>query len=118
METTVSKVYAALPGTLEQIVAKAGVPRAKARKALHNMQSRKQIKRTGERGNSTWSVNKSGPKPKFVTYDSPQKRAWKTRKKKKVKRKYTKRKNKHPALLVYLETLEARIANLEKIIGV
>lgn len=115
METVVSKVYAALPGTAKQIAHKTGIELRKVQKSLSNQRYRGLVRGKGKgvQGDEIiWSATKA-KKPTYRTHRNIKKKA----KKKKAKRRYTKR-NKHPALILYLETLEARIKKLEEVIGV
>ena len=124
--SAVAQVYRALPGRLDDLVERTGLERKAVRKALDNMQRREQAKSKGDKVDRVWSVKRSGTPPKGCELpdnnrdeESPQKRGARTRKANLVqKRGYKRRKKKHPGLMMYLDTLEQRIAALEQIIGV
>lgn len=113
-ETTVAKVYAALPGTVISIEASSGLPRKLIIKTLSNMTHRKQIKMTGKRGPSRkWSVRKGGGTPKHVAHVKP------TAKPTTGKGIYKRRKKKKPAaLLLQLDIINTRLKVIEDVLGI
>ena len=115
METVVSKVYAALPGTAKEIAKKTGIELQSVQKSLSNQRYRGLVKGKGKgvQGDEVvWSATKS-KKPVYRTHRKIKKKA----KKKNARRRYTKR-NRVPALILHIEALEARIKRLEEVIGV
>lgn len=117
-ETTVAKVYAALPGTVISIEASSGLPRKLIIKTLSNMTHRKQIKMTGDRGpERQWSVRKGGSMPKHV--GQVKKTAKPTAKPTTGKGIYKRRKKKKPAaLLLQLDIINTRLKVIEDVLGI
>lgn len=117
-ETTVAKVYGALPGSVHSIEASTGLTRKLITKTLSNMTHRKQIKMTGKRGpDRTWSVRKGGGMPKHVRRVA--KVAKPTVKPTTGKGIYKRRKKKKPAaLLLQLDIINTRLKIIEDVLGI
>lgn len=113
-ETTVAKVYTALPGSVDSIEASTGLSRKLIIKTLSNMTHRKQIKMTGKRGpDRKWSVRKGGGTPKHVRHVKP------TANPTTGKRTYVRRKKKKPAaLLLQLDIINTRLKIIEDVLGI
>lgn len=116
-ETTVAKVYAALPGTVDSIEVKTGLPRKMIIKTLSNMTHREQIKMTGKRGpGRKWSVRKGGVTPLHVRHVKVKKAIAKAKTGKGV---YKRRKKKKPAaLLLQLDIINKRLDDIEGVLGI
>lgn len=116
-ETTVAKVYTALPGSVDSIEASTGLSRKLIIKTLSNMTHRKQIKMTGKRGpGRKWSVRKGGGMPKHVRHVKVAKPTAKPTTGKGI---YKRRKKKKPAaLLLQLDIINTRLKIIEDVLGI
>lgn len=121
-ETTVAKVYAALPGSVDSIEVSTGLTRKMIIKTLSNMTHRKQIKMTGKRGpDRKWSVRKGGGTPLHVRHVKVTKAiaAKAVAKAKTGKGVYKRRKKKKPAaLLLQLDIINTRLKIIEDVLGI